>query len=100
MSTIDAQSTLELPSIRCQARLGWDDEERSVAQPVCLRVSIRFGAPPPATHTDRLRDTVDYAAVVAALEDVCGARPYRLIESLARDAHRVLQEALAAGGET
>ena len=99
MARDNYQSTLELPSIRCFARVGWGEQERSSPQPICLRVRIRFKTPPAATRTDELADTLDYAALVATLQGVCSSRQYRLLERLAHDVYQAIQPSLPDGAD-
>lgn len=94
-----AQSTLEIPSIRCHVRLGWGHDERAHPQPVSFRIAIRFAEVPLATQTDQLKDTVDYAAIVTTLESLCAAQAYQLLERLAHEAYQALLPLLPAGAD-
>jgi dihydroneopterin aldolase len=82
-----AHSTMVLPSIHCEVRLGWSDAERAIPQPVSIAVAIRFARPPLAIATDELADTMDYGQLVGAAERLCDTRAYRLIEHLANEVY-------------
>jgi dihydroneopterin aldolase len=84
MTTVDLQSQMVIPSIRCTARLGWSEDERARPQAVSVRVAMRFPAPPMATITDRLDDTVNYAALAETVQAACAAGDHRLLERLAK----------------
>jgi dihydroneopterin aldolase len=92
MSTSSLHSNLVLPGIRSHAHIGLSDEERAIAQWVVVDLALDFTSPPTATHTDRIDDTVDYAALTATVVKVCSARPYALLERLAHALYVELRE--------
>ncbi len=65
--------------------LGWSDKEREHAQQVYADLQINYLAPPVACANDDLIDTDCYYQLSLALQAVCDAKPYRLLESLAHD---------------
>lgn len=83
---------IELRGLRLVGTHGLLPEERTRAQPfeVDLDLAVDLG---PAGDSDRLADTVDYAAVAAVVENtVAGPRSYGLLEGLvARVAAAVLE---------
>lgn len=64
------------------ARVGVTDEERTQPQDVVVDITIRRDLERPAA-SDRLADTVDYAAVVAVVRDLLQATEVNLLEHLA-----------------
>lgn len=77
--------------LRVSCHVGVPDEELAVAQELLLHLEMT-----PSHQWDDLQDdisrTVDYARVVTQLEDLAGAKPRRLIETLAVDAVDFLLE--------
>ncbi len=61
MTTI--ATTLEIPAIRLDVRLGCEAPERATPQAVDLALVIEFPTAPHACATDRLADTVCYAGL-------------------------------------
>jgi FolB domain-containing protein len=70
--------------LRLCCHVGVPDEELAVAQELLLHLEMM-----PSYAWDQLQDdialTVDYAKVVEQLEQLAGAKPRRLIETLAVD---------------
>jgi dihydroneopterin aldolase len=70
--------------LRVDARLGVYEWEKAELQP--LLVDLEFEPVSMlACHTDRLDDTVDYAAVVARLRRLVTDRHFELVENLANE---------------
>ena len=79
-----ARCRLFVRRLRLDARLGVYDWEKAELQP--LLVDLEFEpASMLACHTDRLDDTVDYAAVVARLRQIVTDRHFDLVENLANE---------------
>src|SRR5262249_51540046 len=68
--------------IDCVASIGVTPEERTMKQRLSIDVEFSADASQPAQH-DSLKDAIDYAKVAAAVMQVCGARPFHLIETVA-----------------
>lgn len=89
------QSLLEIRGFRTRVHLGCSEEERAFAQEVEFDVKISFREEPAATRSDRLEDTICYAALCEAIDKTARAHPFQLIEALGRDVyaalHRVIQ---------
>lgn len=96
MTNAPAHSQLLVPCIRCQSRIGCSDHERVDPRGVRVFIALAFSTPPEATTSDALADTVDYAALAARVTTLCGARPYRLLEHLARTLYDELRRDLPA----
>ncbi len=74
----------------CVASIGVTAEERTVPQRLSIDLEMRTDSRH-AAQTDSLRDAIDYDKVAKAVAEVCGDRPYHLIETLAeRIAERIL----------
>ena len=67
-----------------QCRIGVPDEER--AEPQALRVTIKMDVDTaPSAKTDNIGQTVDYFLVYQRVHTLSGARPRKLIETLAEE---------------
>ena len=67
-----------------QCRIGVPDEER--AEPQSLRVTIEMDVDTaPSAKTDNIGQTVDYFLVYQRVHTLSGARPRKLIETLAEE---------------
>ena len=75
-------SWIELRSIRCQTRLGISPRERAQSQEIAVDVRFRIDVSA-AAETDDLKQTVDYAALTAQIQEATEAEPIRLLERLA-----------------
>ena len=84
---------LEIEGIEVWAHVGVPSKERSRKQPV--RVSVEADLPVAPEFSDRLADTVDYAAVVDRVRTVVSERPRRLLETLSFDIARALTKTFA-----
>ncbi|CAG9261568.1 dihydroneopterin aldolase [Paraburkholderia unamae] len=72
-----------------QTVIGIDSSEQDVAQPV--RMNLAIGVPVlRACSTDRIEDTVNYAAVRGALHALLASHGVRLLEALAEAVARLL----------
>jgi 7,8-dihydroneopterin aldolase/epimerase/oxygenase len=76
--------------IDCVASVGVTPEERTMKQRLSIDVEFLVDASQPARH-DSLKDAIDYAKVAAVVMQVCRARPFHLIETVAEHlADRIL----------
>jgi dihydroneopterin aldolase len=73
---------IRISSIDCVAAIGVTSEERTMKQRLSIDVEILVDGAK-AAHSDSLRDAVDYAAVAAAVGEVCRSRDFHLIETVA-----------------
>ena len=71
-----------LSGVHLVCRLGVTAEERRLPQPIAVTLELRMDLARPG-ESDALADTVDYAVVRNALEEVALRREYVLVESLA-----------------
>ncbi len=72
---------IRIESLQVHATIGVHDWEQQIRQALGISVSLgrrELGA------TDRLTDTIDYAAVVVQVRDIAARQPYQLIEHLAQ----------------
>ena len=76
---------LEFRGARLEVRLGCSAEERAVPQAVDLDLAVRFRALPVACASDRLEDTLCYAALIDAAREACAGREFKLVERLAHE---------------
>lgn len=73
-----------LRGIEAEAVVGVFEWERLAKRP--LRIDLELACDlAAAAASDRLEDTVDYAALTARIRERCAATSYRLIEALAGD---------------
>ncbi len=73
-----------LEGIEVPAALGVSAAERRMRRPV--RVDLEVGCDlRTAGESDRIRDTLDYALIYDAVEEVAGHREHRLVEALAEN---------------
>jgi 7,8-dihydroneopterin aldolase/epimerase/oxygenase len=81
--------------LRLDTRIGAYEFERR--QPQTLQFEIEIGRPSiAACETDRLADTIDYAAVVKAIQGVLADHRFHLLEPLAEKLADVLLSSFAA----
>ena len=81
--------------LRLDTRIGAYEFERR--QPQTLQFEIEIGRPSiAACETDRLADTIDYAAVVKAIQGVLADHRFHLLEPLAEKLAEVLLSSFAA----
>ena len=73
--------TIELAGLELHAHHGVEEEERREGQRFLFDLWLE--AADAAARSDRLEDTVDYRAVVAAVRDVSERRVFQLLEALA-----------------
>jgi FolB domain-containing protein len=91
------QTVLAVEDLRLRVRLGCTESERATPQGVALGLSIRFAEPPPACRSDRLADTVCYAALAEAANKCCAGREFQTVERLAHDLYEQLAALLPPG---
>lgn len=83
----DADMTLRLNGIEVLCVIGERADERHRLQK--LRVDVELAIPPTAAETDRLEDTVDYAALTEAVRAALVAAKCLMIEHAAKRAFDV-----------
>ncbi len=76
------KSKLHLQELVLSVYFGATLEEQAVAQNVSLDILICFERLPAACHSDKLVDTLCYAALTEALQKKFSERRYRLLEAL------------------
>ncbi len=81
---------LIVQDIEAEGRIGVLDWEQARPQPIWIDVELAVQAAKAAAHDD-VRQTVDYAALVERVRRCVGARPYRLLETVAEDIARLLR---------
>ena len=69
-----------IEELRVQARVGIYAREQ--AAPQMLELNLTFGVPDAAAEHDDIRDTIDYAEVVARIRAELSNRHFNLIETL------------------
>src|SRR5262245_9792858 len=80
--TPEALDLVFIEGFRCETVIGIDDDEFDRSQPV--RIDIVAGTPHAQAHrTDRIGDTIDYAAVRRSLIALLETHGFKLLESLA-----------------
>lgn len=71
-----------IEELRAEARVGIHPREQALPQPI--EISLEIGVDTAAAGaSDDLRDTVDYASVVARLREELARRHFKLLEALA-----------------
>lgn len=73
---------IHIVGLRADTVIGVHDWEREIRQPVELDLDLAFDTRR-AGATDRLEDTLDYAAISARLIELISASEFQLIEALA-----------------
>jgi dihydropteroate synthase len=77
-----ARGRIRLDGIRADGHHGVDDEERERAQPFEVDVTLEADLQA-AAASDRLEDTVDYAALENVVIETVGGKGFHLLETLA-----------------
>lgn len=86
-----AMDAIFVEDLRLDAWVGIYPRERVAAQTV--EIQLEIGLPEDATHSDDIQHTIDYAAVVARLEQEFSERHFNLLETMAEwIADTLLQE--------
>jgi 7,8-dihydroneopterin aldolase/epimerase/oxygenase len=89
------QEQIVIKSLEVSAHIGVPEEER--AEPQKLWVDIKMTADRTfAEMQDEVELTIDYAAVVNAVEKLAAARPRKLIETLASDIRDLILSSFGA----
>jgi len=78
----DTSDRILISGIDCVAAIGVTPEERVHRQRLSIDVELFTDTRKPA-GTDSLKDAIDYAKVAKDVAEVCGARDYHLIETVA-----------------
>ncbi len=81
-----------IAGIDCVAAIGVTPEERTMKQRLSIDVELSTDIAR-AARTDSLKDALDYSKVAGRVMEICRARDFHLIETLAElIAQRVLEE--------
>lgn len=83
-----------IDALRVDACVGIYPRERGVPQP--LELNLTFGVPDAAAAHDDIADTIDYAEVIARLQQVLSTRSFNLIETLGEFVVSVLFDEFSA----
>lgn len=94
---ISRPALIRLAGLRLMLSIGWGDEERRTLQPIRFDLDITLPAPPAATVTDALADTLDYAALAETIRTTATASSVRLLERLAGIVGAALAARIPAG---
>jgi len=71
--------------------IGIYDWERKVPQ--TIQLDLEIGLPSSrACETDNVEDTIDYAQIVARIQETLAAKPYSLVEALAEHVAKLVRE--------
>jgi len=87
-------SCVSITDLRLKVRLGCGEAERQVPQYVSFDAEVRFRELPSGCFTDRLEETVCYAAMSEKIRALCERGEYHLIEKLGWDVYSAIQEIL------
>jgi dihydroneopterin aldolase len=79
---VSGGAVIELRGLRVAARIGVSDAELEVERPLLIDLDLHLHDAP-ATETDRIEDTVDYAQVAALATGIATGTPHRTLERLA-----------------
>jgi len=74
-------SSIIIKGIQLDARCGLMETERCQPQPILVDLTLRCSNEP-AFLSDRLTDTVDYAAITQCVRDTCEGQTFALLEAL------------------
>ena len=93
----DHYVTVEISGLSIFTHHGVSDAEQLTGQRLVFDISFEVDGCD-ATVTDRLEDTIDYAAVCDAVEFVATERSYRTLERLCTAVADMLEERFGASG--
>ena len=74
-------SFIVVTGIRINAHCGVTEAERNIRQPLLVDLTVQCPNPS-AFQSDRLTDTVDYAAITQCVRDIAESRAFALLEAL------------------
>lgn len=99
MAKMNPPDEIRIAGLKLHTHIGVPDEERAEQQTleadIVIRVTTRF-----ETMADEISATIDYAAVASRLQQLAGAKPRRLIETLAAEMAGCLISEFQAAGVT
>lgn len=78
--------------LQVEAFVGVGSRERGSPQILTLQLEVGIADDSPAFTSDRIGDTVDYAAVAELVRDECRATRFRLLERLAHHLCGVIEQ--------
>jgi FolB domain-containing protein len=88
------QNMLVLKNFQLPVTLGWTAAERRQKQTVSVEIAIQRATPPRSCKTDRLNDTVCYAALIRYLQKSVADREFHLLEYLTTEIFHLLRKIL------
>jgi len=91
---VGINSTLIIDQLILLANLGWSVAEREHAREIYVDIHIHYLELPEACNNDELDDTNCYYKIALALQAVCEAKPYKLLELLAHDLFKAVKNCL------
>lgn len=77
-------SCLKIKDYQAWVHLGCSKEEQTFVQPVLLNISFSFFDKVEAETTDELSHSIDYVEIVKIVDQTCAAKPFNMIEHLAK----------------
>jgi 7,8-dihydroneopterin aldolase/epimerase/oxygenase len=72
-------NTIFIQDLRIETRIGVYEWEQHLAQPLLLNIEFEVPSAKPFT-SDKLADTVNYAAIVQRLQALAADHPHKLLE--------------------
>lgn len=97
MSVGGSDAEIAIIGLEVFGRHGVFEAEKELGQRFVVDLEVDLDSAP-ATVSDALADTVDYAALADAVAEIVAGEPFTLLERLAQViAERVLEESLASG---
>jgi dihydroneopterin aldolase len=85
---------IAINDLRIWLHLGYSEEEKHHPQLISFNIELIFKSPPSSCSTDQLEDTVCYAKIIQYVQDLCQNRKFNLIEYLATEVYRVINDSL------
>ncbi len=83
---------LQINDLRLWIAIGCSEEEKALPHCVSLDISIQFKEAVLATLNDNIESTFCYAEVVNRVKELCSKKKFNLIEYLAGEVHRLVNE--------
>ena len=91
---VNIHSTLIVQQLTLVVHLGWSEAEREQTQQIWVDIEFDFLQLPKACDSDELADTICYYKLSLALQAVCSAKSYKLLELLAHDLFKTVKNHL------
>jgi len=87
---------IAIHDFRVETQIGFHDWERRLPQIVQLDLELAIPGPYGAPRTDRIRDTIDYGAVVARVRESLASNHFILLERLSEHIADLLRNEFGA----